>query len=295
MLYQGVNVLRIPTTYSAWVDIGSDTQLYHGNQQVYLQTITEYAISTYGMRVIIGLHSLPGGVNSLDIGEAFGHSGWFGNNTNLAWSFDAIDGIISFIQNSGNPWAFTIAPINEASDNFAGFATAEGMTTNGTDWIVTYINGVLERLAAVDSRIPIMLQDSFLGEEHWSPYFSASSNIVVDSHIYYFAAAGIYSEYIAPAICGQSSVAGGDGKFPVFIGEWSVQSMYNNTFQDRESIFNTERYAWSKYVQGGSFWNIKYDSDTAVSGDGGLRDYWDYLGLIDAGVIKPVVTNSTYC
>lgn len=25
------------------------------------------------MRIIIGLHSLPGGVNGLDIGEAFGH------------------------------------------------------------------------------------------------------------------------------------------------------------------------------------------------------------------------------
>lgn len=34
-----------------------------------LKTISEYAISKYGMHVIIGLHSLPGGVNGLDIGS----------------------------------------------------------------------------------------------------------------------------------------------------------------------------------------------------------------------------------
>ncbi|KAL3420869.1 hypothetical protein PVAG01_07314 [Phlyctema vagabunda] len=291
----GVDILRIPTTYAAWIDIGNATQLYHGNQQTYLQLITEYAISKYGMRVIIGLHSLPGGVNMLDIGEAIGHDAWFNSAQNLAWSFDAINAIISFIQNSGNPWAFTIAPINEASDNIAGFATPAGLTANGTTWIVNYINGVLDRVAAVDSRIPVMLQDSFLGEEFWSPYFNADANLVIDSHIYYFAASGIYSQYVQPAICGQAAVAGGDGKFPVFIGEWSVQTLYNNTYADRKSIFNTERYAWSKYVQGGTFWNIRYDSDTAVDGEGGIRDYWDYMNLIDAGAIEPIIANATYC
>lgn len=68
----GIDTLRIPTTYAAWVVVPS-SQLYHGNQQTYLKTITDYAIQTYGMRVILGLHSLPGGVNSLDIGEALGH------------------------------------------------------------------------------------------------------------------------------------------------------------------------------------------------------------------------------
>lgn len=62
------------------------------------------------------------------IGEAFGHDAWFQNVTNLDYSFQAIDAILKFIVASGVPYGYTIAPINEASDNFAGFATATGLT-----------------------------------------------------------------------------------------------------------------------------------------------------------------------
>jgi glucan 1,3-beta-glucosidase len=54
-----VNTVRIPTTYAAWVDVPG-SELYRGNQLKYLREVTDYAISTYGMHVIIDLHSLPG-------------------------------------------------------------------------------------------------------------------------------------------------------------------------------------------------------------------------------------------
>jgi len=117
MAKQNINTLRIPTTYAAWVKVPG-SELYSGNQQNYLRQVSLYAIKKYNMHVIIGLHSLPGGVNYLPI-EAFGHNAWFFNSTNLDYSFKAIDSIISFIQKSGVPQGFTIAPINEASDNFA--------------------------------------------------------------------------------------------------------------------------------------------------------------------------------
>lgn len=177
------------------------------------------------MQIIIGLHSLPGGVNSLDIGEAFGHNFWFQNTTNLAYSFKAVDAVLSFIQTSGYIGSFTLAPLNEASDNFAGFGSAAGLTTNGTNWINTYVKGVLAKIAAIDKRIPLMLQGCFQGEEFWSPFYVSGTNMVIDSHVYYFAASGIYSQYVAPAICGQASALKGDSKFPVFVGEWSLQTM----------------------------------------------------------------------
>jgi glucan 1,3-beta-glucosidase len=280
--------------YAAWVSVPG-SQLYHGAQAIWLQKITSYAIVKYGMRVAIGLHSLPGGVNDLDIGEAYGHDAWFYNSTNLDYSYKAIDAILLFIEASGTPWAFSISAINEASDNFAGFATPTGVTSNGTQYIVNYINGVISRTALVDKRIPTVLQDCFLGEEHWSPYFANTTNLVIDTHIYYFAASGIYSQYVGPAICGQASVAGGDKKFPVYIGEWSLQVLYNNTLSNRASIFNTQRYAWEKYVSGGSFWSSKFNGTTAVSGEGTQKDYWYYEGLIDAGVITSPISGATYC
>jgi glucan 1,3-beta-glucosidase len=226
------------------------------------------------MHVIIGLHSLPVGVNSLGIGEAFGQDAWFFKTTNLDYSFRAIDAIISFIQTSGAPYGFTIAPINEASDNFAGFATAAGLTTNGTNWINTYINGIVSRVAKANKKIPVMLQDCFLGETYWSPFYAAGTNLVTDTHIYFFAASGIYAQYVAPAICGQAESSAGDSKFPVFIGEWSMQTLYDNTLAGRKTIHDTQLYAWEKYVSGGAFWNVKMVNNTgAVDGEGDLSDY----------------------
>lgn len=58
----GFSSLRIPTHYAAWIKVPG-SELYSGNQVSFLTTISNYAINKYGMHVIIGLHSLPGGVN----------------------------------------------------------------------------------------------------------------------------------------------------------------------------------------------------------------------------------------
>lgn len=107
------------------------------------------------------------------------HIGWFFNSTNLEYSFQAIDGILNFIKTSGHINAFTIAPINEASDtNLVGFGTDAGLTSNGTDWINTYMFGVLKKIAKVDSRIPMMIQDCFKGASFWAPFYNSTNNIV---------------------------------------------------------------------------------------------------------------------
>lgn len=54
--------------------------------------------------------------------------------------------------------------------------------------MLKYFNGVLDLIGKVNPKIPMMLMDSFAGETFWSPLFNASANIVIDRHIYYFAA-----------------------------------------------------------------------------------------------------------
>lgn len=58
----GFSSLRIPTHYAAWIKVPG-SELYSGNQVNFLKQISTYAINKYGMHVIVGLHSLPGGVN----------------------------------------------------------------------------------------------------------------------------------------------------------------------------------------------------------------------------------------
>ncbi|KAI0470539.1 glycoside hydrolase superfamily [Xylariaceae sp. FL0804] len=289
----GVNTLRIPTTYAAWVEVPG-SELYTGNQKKFLRKITQYAIRKYNMHVIIGLHSLPGGVNNLDIGEASMHDDWFQNSTNLAYSFKAVEGVLSFIKNSGHMNSFTIAPINEASDNLSSFGSSDGLSEDGANWVLTYMDGVFNRVAKVDERIPVMLQDNFKGASYWAPLFNATQNLVFDSHVYYFAASGTYSQWVSPAICGQAAYIAEETKFPVFIGEWALQTMYNNTMAGRKTLFDTQRWAWQNYTAGGSFWNAVSYSTAVVDGEGTQRDYWSYVDLINAGVIT-TQTNSSYC
>lgn len=230
------------------------SELHSGNQVQFLDRIVTHAVQRYNMHIIIDLHSLPGGVNSLDIGEAFGHDGWFFNQTNLDYSWQAVDRVLDYIEAS--PLGlnkFSISPLNEASDtNLVGFGTSAGLTDEGAAWINTYLQGVLTRIKNLDSRIPMIIQDSFKGTEFWAPYFSATDNVVISPHVYNFAAAGVYANYVKPALCGQARFIANQTKFPNFVGEWSLQTTYNNTFAGREEIFNTQRYAWNEYLSGGN-------------------------------------------
>ncbi|KAF2625615.1 glycoside hydrolase family 5 protein [Macroventuria anomochaeta] len=292
----GVNTLRIPLTYAAWVKVPS-SELYSGNQVQYLDRIVSYAVQRYNMHIIIGLHSLPGGVNSLDIGEAIGHDEWFFNQTHLEYSWLAIDRVLDYIKTS--PLGlnkFSISPLNEASDtNLVGFGTPAGLTDQGADWINKYLFGVLDRIKKVDSRIPMIIQDNFKGTDFWAPFFNATDNVVISPHVYYFAAAGVYANYVNPAVCGQAQYIANQTKFPNFVGEWSLQTRYNNTFAGREEIFNTQRYAWNEYLSGGTFWTAVSYATSAVEGEGTQREYWSYVDLINQGVIKPVVSGKAYC
>ena len=248
------------------------------------------------MRIILDIHSLPGGTNGFGHGEADGHNSWWFNETHLELSYQAVDAALAFIEASGNPWAYTIAAINEPSDNPQAFATPQGVSQKGRDWLVRYTKGVIARTTAVDPKIPVMFQDAFLGEETWSSYFDNSTNLVFDTHVYYFTADNVYPEYVHYDICGVGNYVAGDGKFPVFVGEWSLQLKYNNSFSYRESIFNTQRYSWSKFASGSSFWTANFTGDSVVNGEGTASDYWSYLKLIDADVIKaPATGNITYC
>ena len=47
----GVNTLRIPTTYAAWVEVPG-SELYTGGQKSILREITNYAIEKYNMHVV---------------------------------------------------------------------------------------------------------------------------------------------------------------------------------------------------------------------------------------------------
>ncbi|KAF6828096.1 hypothetical protein CPLU01_08693 [Colletotrichum plurivorum] len=291
----GVNILRIPTTYAAWVKVPG-SQLYTGNQVDFLRNIATYAITKYNMHVIIDIHSLPGGINGLGIGEKDGNYNWFNNQTALEYSFRIIEAVAQFVQSSGFPESYTIEPMNEPVDNrdFTKFGTPEALSDNGAAWVARYINGALSRVRAINPKIPVMFQGGFHTEPYWSHYFAADENLVFDTHNYYFAGRPTTSANLPTFICGDAKAAAGDGKFPVFIGEWSIQAVNNNTFASRARNLNDGLYAWSKYTQGSTYWTAKFSGTDPVNGEGKQSDYWNYSAFIELGIMNPA-SSAGFC
>lgn len=282
----GTTILRIPTTYAAWIVV-EGSELYHGNQVSYLGKIATYAIEKYGMHVIIDMHSAPGGINGLDIGEAKGHLGWWQNSTNLELTYQAIDQIINYIQTSGHPNHYTLEPLNEPQDNITGLFSPNAITAAGKTWLVKYYQGVLDRVAAANSKIPVAIQ-IFPWDFGWPESFDASSNIVYDMHQYYFPIPTVNSSTLPMALCSDAQAVTAGKKFPVFFGEWSIQTGGYNSLADREKNVQTAQYAYNKYGQGSAMWTARMFGNISVAGQGVQGDYWNYEGFIDLGYIKPV-------
>ncbi|KAK8031595.1 hypothetical protein PG990_001329 [Apiospora arundinis] len=285
----GLKVLRIPTTYQAWIDLPG-SKLYHGQQVARLQEIASHAIAKHGMHVIIDLHGLPGGVNNQTIGERVGGLDWWYNETALAWSMKTVDAVLDFIQQSGRPESFTLEPVNEPMDKPDDIGQPSSLSEKASGWLLKYYNAVLDRVAAVNSRIPVMLNDGFKGPAYWAANFTADKNIVFDVHYYYFNGRPAGSNNVTSMICDdarRSTALPDDNKFPVFTGEWAIESLYNNSLDARREILNAGLAAFGKHTKGSAYWTGKVVSSTPVAGEGNKRDYWSYKDLLELGLVDP--------
>ncbi|KAL2836151.1 glycoside hydrolase superfamily [Aspergillus pseudoustus] len=286
----GVSILRIPTTYAAWIDLPG-SELYSGRQQVYLRKITEYAIRRYNMHIIIDVHSLPGGLNGLTIGEATGHWGWFHNETAWNHSMDIMDQVLAFISLSSSPGSFTLEPMNEPADRngdedltMAVFGTPEALSESGAAYVLSFWQALLARVQKSGLNVPLMFQ-SFKLPDYWVGEFPRGSNIVFDVHNYYFEGRNTSSENLPGFILSDAQTKSGDGSFPVFVGEWSIQVAYNNSFALRKRNLNVGLEAWEEYTQGSCYWTAKFEGNGTIDGEGSQKDYWSFERFIKAGFL----------
>jgi hypothetical protein len=289
----GVSILRIPTTYAAWIDLPG-SELYSGNQRTYLRRITEYAISRYGMHVIIDVHSLPGGLNGLTIGEATGHWGWFFNETAWGHSMEVVDEVLEFIRGSSSPRSFTLEPMNEPADRngdddlgMAVFGTPEALSEDAASYVLGFWQAVLARVRESGLDVPVMFQ-SFKLPDYWTGGFSHGDNVVFDMHNYYFGGRETSSENLPEFIRSDAQNKSGDGTFPVFVGEWSIQAAHNNSFALRERNLKVGLEAWEEYTQGSCYWTAKFEGNGTIDGEGRQRDCWSFERFIEEGFFSEI-------
>jgi aryl-phospho-beta-D-glucosidase BglC (GH1 family) len=283
----GINLLRIPTNYATWIEVPG-SQLYHGNQIEYLRKITTHAVEKHGMHVVLDLHSLPGGLNGLDIGERVGAREWFHNTTALSYSLAAVDRVLDFIAHSGHPQHFTLEPANEPSDNpdFSTFGKPATLSANGSEWVLEYYKAVLDRVRKSQTPdLSVMLHDAFQGPGFWSPHFRPGQDrIVFDLHKYYFARPSAPAN-VTTLMTADGQAAASDGEFPTFVGEWAVQTAAENSYAGRREIFRHGIETWKEYTRGSAYWNVKYSGNGHVEGEGTQAEYWNFWQFMDSGYL----------
>lgn len=284
----GLKVLRIPTTYQAWIDLPG-SKLYHGQQTACITEIASHAIAKHGMHVILDLHGLPGGVNNQTIDERVGGLDWWYNEKALDWSMKTVDAVLDFIQKSGQPQSYTLEPVNEPMDNPEDIGQPSSLSETASAWLLKCYRAVLDRAAAVNPQNPVMLNDGFKGPEYWAGSFAADQNIVFDVHYYYFNGRPAVSNNVTEMICAdaRSATAEIGDKFPVFTGEWAIETLYNNSLDARKGILNAGLAAFGKHTKESVYWTGKVVSTTAVAGEGTEHDYWSYKDLLELGLVDP--------
>ncbi|KAI1864409.1 uncharacterized protein JN550_008966 [Neoarthrinium moseri] len=283
----GVNLLRVPVGYWAFMDAADGYYYHHGEQTKYLSKLAQYAQEQYGMHVILDFHGLPGGHNGLDNQGSTGDIAWWYNTTYFDQTLDLVKLSTEYVLAQPHPEQWTLSLINEPLSKGPIFF---GQTNEGVAYLNKFYRASLDIVREMDPEmvVPVMLSDGFAGPLMWEEWWGTNTeNIVFDTHIYYFIG-GSYGFAAQYDSC-YSAKVWESHKQPVFIGEWSIQATMGNSadFDQRSLFYYSQWDAYNTYMSGGAFWNGKHMGTNVIGDDSTDQSYyWSFQKLASQGVIK---------
>lgn len=137
----GVELVRLPVPYSVFGDV-------EGRLGCIEQVDSAFSwAESYGLRVLIDLHTVPGGANGLENGGACGLCTWHTSEDNVRQTLDVLERLAR--RYAPSPALFGIEPVNEPAD--------EAFLANATRG---YLGRYDERLAA-SSAVPTEFLEDF--------------------------------------------------------------------------------------------------------------------------------------
>ncbi|KAH0037550.1 glycoside hydrolase family 5 protein, partial [Aureobasidium melanogenum] len=279
----GVNTLRIPVGYWAYMPAIAGDHYYTGGQKLAMHKIAQYAISRYNMHVVVDLHGLPGGQNGLDNQGRTGQLTWWNNQTAFDLSLELVRRATDDILLQLNSGSYTISLINEPLPALYFF----GQTKDSIAYLNKYYTAALKEIRKRSKTLPVAISDGFIGPQTWDPYWTnVDDHLVIDTHIYFFTG-GAYSYDAAYGAC-YLAKSYQNASNPTFIGEWSVQATSFNHLGDntRKDFFRSQLQAYTHYLSGGMFWNGKHDGNAIVGDDGSEQKYyWSWEILASEGIV----------
>ena len=271
----GVNLLRIPLGFWALIDPNSDEPYVRSTQMDNVDRVMGYA-KDQGIYVVLDLHGLPGSQNGKDHSGHAGPINWY-TAANQQRSISAVTALANWVSNSQNKDVVAAIEVN----NEPNITTSAQRKT-----YETYLTSARTAIHNVNSSMPVMFHDAFMGLSSWTSFVSdPSNNYVVDQHKYYQGTTTNSEKALADACSYGPSITASKIAAPVIVGEFSVSvgGVYLDTTTWRRNFLETQWQQWLTPANsaGGAFWSFKVQNL-----DGSQNNGWSLSGLNKLGAFS---------
>ena len=269
----GIGLVRIPVPY--WV-FGT---AHHSPCVEYLDRAFDWA-QTSGLRVLIDLHTVPGGQNASDNGGVCGLCTWHVRPDKVGQALDTLELLAQ--RYADHPALFGIEPLNEPANEAVFSSNAARYSQRYPDrvgassavpraFLERFYTDVYDRLRPVlPDSAAIVLHDRFDPLESWEDFMPSKThvNVWLDTHRYL-----VFSEHLLSGntaftqLCShirlllrwrrQISRAGRHHR--VLVGEWSLASK-NKLANHQSWLAKAQLCAW-KRASASCFWSLRAAPD----------------------------------
>lgn len=295
----GINMVRIPVPYF----IFGDYPPYIGCIE-YLDQAFEWA-AKHQIRILVDLHTTPGGQNGYDNGGIVGVCKWHKNKKEVQFVLGVLERLAE--RYAGNEALFGIEVLNEPI-SLPVYLTAPS-TGKAVDKEEAKGSGFVplrflkpfyaEAYRRIRKHLPkekaIVFHDGFRLNS-WNRFFQKSGmeNVFLDTHIYIFAMENfvpIHKPWVYRIYIGIDKwrIKRAQKAIPVIVGEWCICNRYANRMSEKVmSAENAEKQQRKKYLEiakiemdawsmaaGWFYWNYQLYLDRREEMDEPWKESWD--------------------
>ena len=298
---QGLNTVRIPVPYF----IFGDRQPFIGCIE-YLDKAFDWA-EKYDLKIIVDLHTAPGGQNGYDNGGIMGVCKWHKNPddvvfvlhvlTRLAKRYGKRQGLLG-IEVLNEPISRLVYMTAPSTGKAADPKEAEGSGHIPMRFLRKFYKTAYAQLRKyLPEEKAIIFHDGFR-MDRWGDFFNHNGmkNVYMDIHVYISAMEGfvkIHNMFSYKAYIGfiKRRIRAVQKNVNVLVGEWCISNEYANNYsprpgshQERIAVERMRRYrevadlqleAWEE-ASGWIYWSYKLYPDAETPMDASWKDSWDF-------------------
>ncbi|KAM0790616.1 hypothetical protein ACM66B_004479 [Microbotryomycetes sp. NB124-2] len=252
MYEQGINHLRIPTGFWAWIPT-VEGEPYLNNQTAYQEQINRILGYAYarGMYAVIDLHGLPGSQNGE---QTSGHNtttpSWFNNDVNQGRSDDTVKAVLDFIGTT--PFRSIISGLEVINE-------PRPYTPAQVQEIEDYYARSYDAIQSSPNPVTMFIADAYEGLEHWRSFVTARAtnppSLVLEDHPY----PGNFppqtdTASILDQVC-EAAQRYLNFPVPIVITEWGVYTGVKTTAFEHE-LYESQLATWA-WSGGGMYWSYR--------------------------------------